>query len=168
MLIRAMQKEDAEAFVALRKEALLDSPLSFASAPGDDVASDVEFVRRQTREGTGPRTFGAFEEAEKALVGSVALMRESHIKAAHKANIVGMYVTPSHRRSGVGAALLEAAVRHARGMSGIAWLHLSASESAEAALRLYRSAGFEVWGSEPDALRYAGQSVAEHHMALRL
>ena len=36
------------------------------------------------------------------------------------------------------------------------------------ARRLYERAGFEIWGTEPEALRHDGQSVAEHHMALHI
>jgi ribosomal protein S18 acetylase RimI-like enzyme len=165
MRIRALQEEDAPAFVALRIEALLDSPLAFASAPGDDVASDVEFVRRQMRESKDWTLFGAFSPD---LVGSVGMMRDTHLKSAHKANVYGMYVTPEQRRSGVGAALLQAVIARAREMSRVAWIHLSVSASAEGALALYRASGFEIWGTEPDALRHAGDSVDEHHMVLRL
>jgi RimJ/RimL family protein N-acetyltransferase len=47
-------------------------------------------------------------------------------------------------------------------------VHLSVSDATPAARRLYERAGFEVWGSEPDALRYEGESHLEHHMLLRL
>jgi ribosomal protein S18 acetylase RimI-like enzyme len=165
MLIRALDEADAEAYVALRAEALLDSPLSFASAPGDDVASDVEFVRGRLRDRSGDAIFGAFDDA---LVGSVSAIREGHLKSAHKLNVFGMYVAPAQRRRGTGAMLIAAVIEYARGLPGVDWIHLSVSSSAEEALRLYRGVGFDVWGTEPDALRHDGCSVDEHHMALRL
>jgi hypothetical protein len=40
--------------------------------------------------------------------------------------------------------------------------------SSPEAQRLYERAGFQVWGTEPDALRHDGQAVVAHHMALHL
>jgi hypothetical protein len=47
-------------------------------------------------------------------------------------------------------------------------VHLGVSSAAPIALRLYERAGFRVWGSEPDALRYGSETLVEHHLALRL
>jgi len=165
MIIRELRDEEAGLFVALRKEALLDAPLSFAASPGDDFASTSEAVRDQLRRAPDWVILGAFEDG---LVGTVGLFRDRHLKSAHKVHIWGMYVSPGHRAKGVAAALLQAAVDHARGLSGVAWVQLSVSSSAPAALRLYERAGFLVWGTEPDALRHAGRSVDEHHLAFRL
>jgi RimJ/RimL family protein N-acetyltransferase len=79
-----------------------------------------------------------------------------------------MYVVPGHRRQGIAADLLQAALRHARLLPGVSWVHLSVSSAAPGARRLYERTGFEVWGTEPEALRHDGQSVVEHHMALHL
>ena len=44
-MIRLLREEDADAYANLRREALLDAPLAFASSPDDDFISDVEAVR---------------------------------------------------------------------------------------------------------------------------
>jgi RimJ/RimL family protein N-acetyltransferase len=165
MLIRALNADDAEAFVEIRRAALLDTPLAFAASPEDDVASSAETIRAQLRENPGYSIFGAFDDR---LVGVLGVMRDSHIKAAHKAWLLGMYVAPDHRRRGIAAALLQAAIAQARRLPGVACLHLSVSDATPEARRLYERAGFQVWGSEPDALRYGGGSYIEHHMLLRL
>jgi hypothetical protein len=38
----------------------------------------------------------------------------------------------------------------------------------EAAMRMYRKAGFEVYGTEPRALKVGSRYVDEHHMILRI
>lgn len=165
MLIRVLGEADANAYVVLRRQSLLDAPLAFAASPGDDVASSVEAVREQIRRAPDAVIVGAFAPE---LVGAVGLHRDRHIKAAHKAHVFGMYVAPSHRRQGMAARLLAAALDHARSLPGVTWVHLSVSAATPGAQRLYERAGFAVWGTEPEALQYDGELVAERHMAVRL
>jgi len=170
-MIRKLREKDAEAYFKLRREALLDSPLAFASSPEDDRAATVEVAREQLRLDVPDQViFGAFDDRhdEDRIVGMAGLFRDRHLKAAHKVHVWGMYVVPSHRRRGIAAELLQAALRHARSLPGVAWVHLTASSSASGARRLYQRAGFELWGTEPDALRHDGRSVDDHHLALRV
>ena len=103
-----------------------------------------------------------------ALVGTVGMHRERHTKKSHKVHLWGMYVAPDHRRQGVGSELLRAALDHARRLPDVRWVQLSVSSAAPAAQRLYERTGFQIWGTEPDALRHDGRAAVEHHMALRL
>ena len=164
-MIRLLRDDDAETYAELRREALLDSPLAFASSPDDDLASTPESVREQLRRAPESVILGAFR---RRLVGSVGLYRDRHSKSSHKAHLWGMYVSPAYRRQGIASELLETALRHAGSMPGVDWVHLSVSSAAREALRLYESAGFQRWGTEPEALRHEGQAVSEHHMAIRL
>ena len=163
--IRLLSGDDAEEYAALRRESLLDSPLAFTSSPEDDRASWAEDVREMLARGPNGVIVGAFAER---LVGIVGMYRERHLKRAHKMYIWGMYVTPAHRGSGVALRLIEAVVAHARAVPGITCIDLSVNSTAPGAQRVYERAGFRVWGSEPDALRYNGQSTVEHHMSLQL
>ena len=164
-MIRQLRAADAEAYLELRRQALLDAPGAFAASPEDDLVASVEAVRVQLRRAPDTVIIGAVPER---LVGIVGLYRDRHLKAAHKADLWGMYVEPAARRQGIGRQLLAAALEHARSLPGVEWVHLSVSSSAPAARRLYERAGFAVWGSEPDALRVGGESFVEHHLALRL
>lgn len=166
MLIRALRESDIGHYLALRAEALLDDPLAFTSSPEDDTSSTLEAIRRQLVRASDWALFVAFDE--QRMVGSVGMIRRHHRKAAHKMNVWGMYVTPTHRGCGVAAALLDAAIAHAESLHDISWLELGVSSSAPGAQRLYERAGFKIWGAEPDALRYDGESVTEYHMTLRL
>ena len=163
--VRALLPEDAPSYVTLRREALLDAPLSFASSPDDDNASNALWVAEQIAKAPDAIFFGAFQGG---LVGAVGLYRDRHLKSSHKAHLWGMYVTPAVRRSGAGARLLDAAVRHAEALAGISSVHLCVSSSAPGARRLYETAGFQAWGIEPDALRHEGETVSDLHMILRL
>ena len=164
-MIRELRDHDAEAYVGLRREALLDSPLAFGASLTDDFVSSVEAVRERLRQAPAWVILGAFQPG---LVGAVGLFRDHHVKSSHKVHLWGMYVVPGHRRQGIAAHLLQAALRHSRLLPGVSWVHLSVSSAAPGARRLYERTGFEVWGTEPEALRHDGQSVVEHHMALHL
>lgn len=165
MMIRALHEADLEAYVALRREALLDTPLAFAASPDDDFASSIDSLGGQLAKAPDWVIFGAFEER---LVAACGLIRDRHVKAMHKMHLWGMYVTPSHRGRGIATQLLDAAIEHARAVSGVDWIFLGVTTAAPAARHLYERAGFEIWGTEPDALREGNTSVVEHRMALRL
>jgi RimJ/RimL family protein N-acetyltransferase len=175
-MIRALHETDLEAYIALRQEALRDTPLAFAASPDDDFASNVEGMRESLRKAPDWMLFGAFDEDRvigntfdgPRLAGAVGLFRDRHLKAAHKMHLWGMYVTPSARGRGAGAELMDAAIAHARNTPGIDWIFLGVSSAAPAARRLYERKGFQLWGTEPDALRENGRSVDEYRLALRL
>ena len=157
-MIRPLEDRDLDAYAVLRRRALLEFPLAFAASPETDVVVQI---------GKAPdwMLFGAFAPE---LAGIAGLIRMRHPKAAHKLHLWGMYVLPSHRRRGLAAALLAAAVEHARSMDGIAWIQLGVTDAAADARRVYERAGFVSWGREPDALRWEEESVGEEHMALDL
>ena len=129
-MVRELTTDDAEAYVALRRTALLESPLSFASSIDDDFVSSPEAVCDQLRRTPDSTIFGAFRPD---LVGTVGIYRNRHVKSSHKAHIWGMYVGPSHRRQGIGFELLQAALTHARELQGVSWVYLSVSSASPAA-----------------------------------
>jgi GNAT superfamily N-acetyltransferase len=164
-VIRPLREADAGSYVELRRRGLLEAPLAFGASPEDDIAASAEAVRDRIRQGPEWVIMGAFQDG---LIGAVGLMRDRYVKASHKAHVWGMYVAPGQRGHGVGADLLQAALQHARGLPGVSWVHLAVTSAAPEARRLYERAGFEVWGTEPEALRHEGRAVVEYHLALRL
>ena len=76
-----------------------------------------------------------------ALVGRLSLARDPHPSSAHVADL-GLMVAASHRRQGVGRALLDAAVEWAR-RAGVRKLELHVFPWNEPAIRLYEGYGFE-------------------------
>jgi ribosomal protein S18 acetylase RimI-like enzyme len=183
---RVLTASDAASFAALRLAGLLESPTGFGSSHAEDFANDHDLVRERLSIGVLNVVFGAFADTRKAaqestagaaprpsndsgpLVGVIGIYQNTHLKARHKANIWGMYVSPEHRRAGHANRLVEAAISHARLLDGVEWIELGVNSTNEAAIRLYRAAGFECWGREPDALRHAGARIDEDRMALRL
>ena len=164
-MIRPLAEDDLPAYIALRRRSLETDPLSFGASPADDFASSSDALREQMRRAPDWMLFGAFDGS---LIGAAGLLRSRHPKSAHRMTAWGMYVEPSHRGRGYGRALLEACIAHARTVAGVAWVQLSVTSAAVDAKRLYERCGFEVWGIEPDALRWEGHAAEEHHLALAL
>ena len=164
-MINILSDKNAEEYIKLRREALLESPLAFASSLEDDHSSNVEKVLEYIRQGPDSVIFGAFIEE---LVGMAGLYRDRHKKGSHKAYLWGMYVCPEHRRKGLGTQLVRAVIKHAKTLPGLEYIHLSVSSAAPEAQHLYESIGFSIWGTEFDALRYDDKTTSEHHMVLRL
>ncbi|MBX3362277.1 MAG: GNAT family N-acetyltransferase [Phycisphaeraceae bacterium] len=160
--VRSLTSPDIEALVALRAEALLDSPWAFTGSPGEQ--RDADLVRGSINP---PRSYvvGAFDDAG-ALVASAGIVHDQRAKRAHVALIWGVYVTPRARGRGTGRTVVSRAVEVARAMNGVTTIQLACSENSTAAAALYRSLGFVHWGTEPDAIRVGGRSYNELHMSL--
>lgn len=161
--VRRLTECDADAYLALRREALLESPLALSASPESDLFQSSDDVRSYLGADDGSVIIGAFVPE---LAGSVGLMRPRHPKTRHKLTLWGMYVRPAARRRGVAGALIEAAIAHARSVADVSWIQLAVGMPD--ARRVYERYGFAWWGTEEDALRHEGVSVAEHHLALRL
>lgn len=156
-MIRLLKETDRSAYAQLRRRALTEAPLSFAASLEDDFAAEWR---------TEWTVFGAF--AGETLAGMAGLLPDAKRKSAHKAHLWGMYVAPEYRGCGLGKGLLEAAVAHARTLPGVTLVSLTVTDAAPQARRLYEQAGFQLWGTHPEALRHEARSVADHHMLLRL
>ena len=81
------------------------------------------------------------ETPDGELVGRLSLSRDQHSASQHVADL-GLMVAASHRRRGIGRALLEQAVAWAR-EHGVEKLELHVFPHNEAAIALYESFGFE-------------------------
>ncbi len=71
---------------------------------------------------------------------------------------------PDFRRHGVGCGLVEAVLEEARSTPGLRVVQLTVTESNAPAIRLYRSCGFQPFGTEPLALRVGDGFVGKVHM----
>ena len=146
---------------------LRDSPWAFGSSPEEDIARDPgEIARRLIGR---DYVIVAVEDPESGeLVASVGVFRQERRKAAHRAFVWGVFVDPARRGSGLGRAVMSAAIEAAREWEGVDYVDLGVSENAPAAQALYESLGFRAWGREPEALDIDGRRYDEIYMALRL
>jgi ribosomal protein S18 acetylase RimI-like enzyme len=157
MAIRKLDSHDAGAYQRLRLQALRECPTAFSASYEDEVGrSELEIVARVKPSADGSFCiFGAF--VDDRLAGFLAFIGSQRAKLRHCAQLAGMYVAPEFRRGGAGRALLDAAIEHARCVEGIRQLKLSVNATNNSARHLYRTAGFERFGTEPDALFVDGR-----------
>ena len=166
MHIRRLTPADATAFQALRLAALKETLTAFGSSYEEEKDFTASMIKGRLGEKPDRGPFGAFEG--EALIGLVALGRESMHKLAHKALIWGMYVTPEARGNGVARALLLDALSLARSVPEVKQVNLCVNASNAGAIHLYESVGFKAFGREPGAMFVNGELHDEIHMYLRL
>jgi ribosomal protein S18 acetylase RimI-like enzyme len=119
--------------------------VAFRNHLGFDWPSDNAFLASVERLIDDPATeylLGAAGRDSPAL-GVVQLRyRWSVWRASHDCLLEDLFVDPGARRSGLGRALVQAAIDRARARA-CRRIELDTAETNEAALALYRSAGFD-------------------------
>lgn len=168
--VRLLTPDDAPAYARLRREMLLDAPWSFTRTPDDDPGCNAPGVAASLAAPDGYAIAAAFNNAGLP-VAAAGIRRPDPAKLAHRAQLWGVYVTPTHRRLGLAARVIGAAIAAAR-----AWprhpridsVSLTVSDRAPGALALYLKLGFTPWGHEPAAMRIGAESAGETHMLLTL
>ena len=165
-IVRQLDREDADAWASLRREALETHPLAFGASIPDDPRLLVDFFLARMAASVESAVFGAFIGV--SLVGMLGIHRKTFEKERHKALIWGMYVTHAWRRRGAGVMLLRTAIQHAKSWAGVEQIHLAVTEVSQDARRLYERHGFREWGREPRAFCWGGRCTDSTHMVLEL
>jgi ribosomal protein S18 acetylase RimI-like enzyme len=156
-----LRPEDVPLYRTLRLEALQAHPTAFGADTEEDRAGDLSRMI-----GRPPAvTLGGFVGG--VLAGSAGLIVSDRLKQRHKGQVVGVYVMPARRRTGLARAMIDGLIAHGRA-AGLVMLTLSVTADNQAAQRLYRAAGFTVYGREPRSLRVGEAFFDEDLMALAL
>lgn len=146
--IRLLTEADAETFAAFRREITVEDELARVELPLDDeLRRSFEAFRAELPLPEPNTVLGAFLNGE--LVGVTVVVGPGVLSPSQdSANLWGMFVLPRVRGHGIGQLLVRQTVARTFGL-GIPRIQLQLLRPNEAALRLYRSQGFEV--CEPDA-----------------
>jgi len=96
----------------------------------------------------------------------MGFFRDQNPKLRHRGHVWSVYVTAAARGQGLGRQLMTGLVERAAATEGIEQVVLSVSTTQVAAVRLYRSLGFESFGIEPRAMKIGDRYFDHEHMVL--
>jgi RimJ/RimL family protein N-acetyltransferase len=137
--IRAAEPGDATALVALATAVGSERQgWLLADSHWRSVADERRYVRAVRRHADAALLVA---EEQGNVVGRLSIVRDAHPASSHVADL-GLMVAASHRRRGIGSALLAAAEEWARG-AGVSKLELHVFPHNEAAIALYEAFGYE-------------------------
>lgn len=136
--IREARPGDAAELVELARAVTAESGDWLLATDGwRSVSAERRYLRAVRR---SPHAAVLVAETPEGLVGRLSVSRDPHPASRHVADL-GLMVAASHRRLGIGRALLAHAVGWAR-THGIAKLELHVFPHNEPAIALYESFGF--------------------------
>jgi RimJ/RimL family protein N-acetyltransferase len=161
LLVRPATPRDADALVALGRDVAHEPELwlTYDRTRGDE-RRNVRGVQRD------PNVAVFVAESPEGVVGRLSIARDRNTYSHHVAEL-GLMVDAGERRRGIGTALMEEAVKWARG-SGVTKVELHVFPHNEPAIALYRKLGFVEEGLRRRHYRIAGHYVDAILMALYL
>jgi len=159
VIVRQAEPADAEALVQLGRAVGSEPEGWLISVNGWRGAAEERRYLRAIRRYPHAAVFVAEDEEEGELVGRISLARDQHPASYHVADL-GLMVSASYRRQGIGRALLEAAVGWAR-EAGVTKLELHVFPWNEPGIRLYEQFGFEREGYRKEHYRRGDGQYAD-------
>lgn len=164
-IIRPFAASELPVYRAARLTALRDHPEAYSSSWEEETEQEDAIFLSRIQPEPPSVTLGAFQG--ETLGWMAGLVVPQRLKTRHIGTIVAVYVDPSHRRYGLGRAVIEALIDTAR-IAGLLTVNLTVSVGNEGARRLYVGLGFQPYGLVRRALRVGDRFVDEEHMALDL
>ena len=162
--IRPARPEDASALVELGASIGREPQAWLLNTDGWRSVSEERRYLRALRRHPDAAVFVADDEG--SVVGRLSVARDPHSASRHVADL-GLMVAASHRRRGIGRALLEQAEAWARA-AGVLKLELHVFPWNEPAIRLYEEFGFEREGLRKAHYRRGAELVDAILMAYRV
>ena len=159
-----LKSENAQEYLELRKVSEIELPQYVGTSAKRELMSSNEGIAKivASYESEGTILFGAF--SEEKLVGVIAISRRLSQKFKHRAFIWGMYISNEFRQLKVGALLLAHVQSWAKNHQEVNVLWLQVTESNKPAVSFYKKHGFEIYGTEPQALFTQGEYHNVHYM----
>ncbi|HEX9380830.1 MAG TPA: GNAT family N-acetyltransferase [Gaiellaceae bacterium] len=164
MIIRRAEPADAAGLTALGNAVGAEPEGWLVTTNGWRDPADERRYLRAIRRYPNAAVFVA--EDEGRIVGRLSIARDQHPASRHVADL-GLMVAASHRRRGIGTALLRAALEWAR-IAGVRKLELHVFPYNAAAIALYEQFGFVQEGYRRAHYRRGDEYVDAILMAFEL
>lgn len=167
--IREFLPTEIEKYSKIRLRALRENPEAYLTTEQgflDRPKSQHQARLRQNYDSPNECMLCAFDGDEP--IGMIGVIRASREKITHIAGVIAVFVAPEYRGQKIGGCLLDAAIAYARTMDGVEQLRLGVVTTNEAAIQLYLSRGFEIYGTEINGFKVGDRYWDEHLMWLQL
>ena len=162
--IRRAEPSDAAALCKLAEEVGTEPGAWLLTTEMWRPVSEERRYLRAARRHADAAVFVVEDEGE--IVGRLSIARDPHPASRHVADL-GLMVAASHRRRGIGRALLEQALEWAR-EAGVRKLELHAFPWNQPAIALYESFGFVREGYRKGQYQRSGEDVDAVLMAYHI
>lgn len=158
VVIRDASFADADQFRELRLFALQDAPTAFSA----DLDINRKHSNRFWEDRLKPDLHGIilFAEHNGQLIGMTGIRRGESSKTKHTAGIWGVYIRPEWRGLRIAEGLIDSCCEWGK-LRDVQIVKLAVVSTNESAVRLYERSGFNVYGTEPQALLYNDQYYDE-------
>jgi ribosomal protein S18 acetylase RimI-like enzyme len=156
IVLRRIEPSDSAILRRVRLRALSTDPASFGSTYERDAAFPNEtWAERAARGSAGDDTSTLLAIWGEEPVGLVTAIRD--VAQRHLFHVVEMWVAPEARREGVGRRLLDEIEGWVASCGGTS-AHLSVTNVATPAMRLYESAGYKPDGYSAESKHTPGST----------
>lgn len=141
--VRRVRADEWPQYRELRLEALKDSPLAFVEQYDDVVARPEQFWRdRVERSASGEASCTFVAVVGSRFVGKASCFVETDVADHVSAHVVGVYVSPEMRGTGLAEPLLGATIRWAHEDARADRIRLFVMETNLRAIAFYQRLGF--------------------------
>lgn len=155
IILREAQPADAAQFRELRLGALQDSPLAFSADYARNLSQPLKYWEDMLTMPADESTIFLAVQADD-LIGMTGIARGSSPKTQHAAVVWGVYVKPEWRGLHIAEELIRACFRWAKAR-GVVVARLGVAAINKSAVRCYERCGFEIYGTETQALFHEGK-----------
>ncbi|ALH95228.1 GNAT family N-acetyltransferase [Acinetobacter equi] len=160
--IKILSPQNVNDFKKIRLSALLQAPEMFGSTYTTEVTHQDIYFKNCLLNSIA---FAAYHD--KDIIGIAVLVRESAIRIAHKAHLASVFIEPKFQQKGIAHILLNTVIKHARAQR-IEQILLTVVEDNMIAINLYKKLGFQIYGTEINALKDQDKYTNEILMKLFL
>ena len=161
-VLRSVEPEDAEHMISYMKIMLGETPFLLRTPEEFDYSVEGE-AEVLTRRRDDPRALMILAEADGEIVATSDVMpMGTKSRTLHRATL-GMSVRKDYWRLGIGSAMMERLIAHAR-QSGFEQIELEVVSTNRRAIGLYVKYGFQVYGTRPHGIKYPDGGYADDYM----
>ena len=165
-VLRSVEPEDAERMIAYMKIMLGETPYLMRTPEEFDytVEEEAEILKRRRDD---PRALMILVEVDGEIIAvSDVMPMGAKSRTLHRATL-GMSVRKDFWRLGIGSAMMERLLSHAR-QSGFEQIELEVVTTNLRAVSLYLKYGFQVYGARTHGLKYPDGSYADDYLMRKM